>query len=175
MKCTVNVSSDEFPTFWVLHKFSCLLHSVIRGNNNSLLGLACYGPYHLIYTHLPHNVEKRLKLSLQKMLFFPQSPQKNSLMNIYIPSENVPCKSHNLLIFWLFCSLPLSNFGLQSYNLQKFHRKFCQRVGRDLPFLFRPPPPPLPMDEYPQQTASRNPFSKGPTKRSKGSDKKVRW
>ena len=32
-----------------------------------------------------------------------------------------------------------------------------------------------PMDEYPQQTASRNPFSKGPTKRSKGSDKKVRW
>ena len=27
----------------------------------------------------------------------------------------------------------------------------------------------------PQQTASRNPFSKGPTKRSKGSDKKVRW
>ena len=129
----------------------------------------------LIYTHLPHNVEKRLKLSLKKMLFFPQSPQKNSLMNIYIPSENVPCKSHNLLIFWLFCSLPLSNFGLQSYNLQKFHRKFCQRVGRDLPFLFRPPPPPLPMDEYPQQTASRNPFSKGPTKRSKGSDKKVRW
>ena len=41
----------------------------------------------------------------------------------------------------------------------------------DVPFLFRPPP----MDEYPQQTASRNPFSKGPTKRSKGSDKKVRW
>ena len=41
----------------------------------------------------------------------------------------------------------------------------------DVPFLFRPPP----MDEYPQKTASRNPFSKGPTKRSKGSDKKVRW
>ena len=76
MKCTVNVSSDEFPTFWVLHKFSCLLHSVIRGNNNSLLGLACYGPYHLIYTHLPHNVEKRLKLSLKKMLFFPQKPSE---------------------------------------------------------------------------------------------------
>ena len=92
----------------------------------------------LIYTHFPHNIEKRLKLSLKKMLFFPQSPEKNSLMNIYIPSENVPCKSHNLLIFWLFCCLPLSNFGLQSYNLQKFHRKFCQRVGRDVPFLFRP-------------------------------------
>ena len=46
----------------------------------------------------------------------------------------------------------------------------CWMVG-DVPFLFRSPP----MDEYPQQTASRNPFSKGPTKRSKGSDKKVRW
>ena len=30
-------------------------------------------------------------------------------------------------------------------------------------------------DEYPQQTASRNSFTKGTTKRSKGSDKKVRW
>ena len=38
------------------------------------------------------------------------------------------------------------------------------RFKGDVPFLFRPPP----MDEYPQKTASRNPFSKG-------SDKKVRW
>ena len=34
---------------------------------------------------------------------------------------------------------------------------------------------PPPLDEYPRKTASRNPFSKGPTKRSKVSDKKVRW
>ena len=172
MKCTVNVSSDEFPTFWVLHKFSCLLHSVIRGNNNSLLGLACYGPYHLIYTHLPHNVEKRLKLSLQKMLFFPQSPQKNSLMNIYIPSENVPCKSHNLLIFWLFCCLPSVTLVFSPTTFRNSIGNFVNELAGTFHFYSDPP---LPMDEYPQQTASRNPFSKGPTKRSKGSDKKVRW
>ena len=48
----------------------------------------------------------------------------------------------------------------------------------DVPILFRSPP----MGEYPLQTTSRNPFSKGPTINegvgkvfSKGPDKIVRW
>ena len=99
MKCTVNVSSDEFPTFWVLHKFSCLLHSVIRGNNNSLRGLACYGPYHLIYTHLPHNVEKRLKLSLKKCSFSPKALRKIHWWTYISPQKMCPA---SLTTFWYF-------------------------------------------------------------------------
>ena len=66
-----------------------------------------------------------------------------------------------------------SSRSLNVSNVSTTGADVLQTTGnvRDVPFLFRPPP----MDEYPQQTASRNPFSKGPTKRSKGSDKKERW
>ena len=53
-----------------------------------------------------------------------------------------------------------------------FHRSHLWYQFQGTFHFYSDPPP---MDEYPQKTASRNPFSKRPTKRSKGSDKKVRW